>query len=186
MCCVQARRSCDACLNFRKQDLQHEGRKERQRFVPLQPRRSATSRAPTGSANSISTARHTRRQCLRRPGSRLCRARHTSYRSSSAIRRTARRQATSCSPSMNLHSADQLPDRAARYGAAAHHAFALSRRRHDRRARQGAGRCLGAARPVVREPGARADERVDLDGILKARVSQYRQCSANRCKKSQY
>jgi 5-aminolevulinate synthase len=54
----------------------------------------------TGSASIISTARRARRQCLRRPGSRSCRARRTSYRSSLAIRRAARRQATSCSPNM--------------------------------------------------------------------------------------
>ena len=43
----------------------------------------------------------------------------------------------------HLHPADQLPDRAARHRTAAHHADALSRRCADRRARRGAGGCLG-------------------------------------------
>ena len=46
----------------------------------------------------------------------------------------------------HLHPADQLPDRAARHRAAAHHADALSRRRDDRCAGRRACRCVGTAR----------------------------------------
>ena len=46
------------------------------------------------------------------------------------------------------------PDRAEGDRAAAHHALALPRGRADRRARRGAGRCLGAARPAAQGPRA--------------------------------
>ena len=48
-----------------------------------------------------------------------------------------------------------------RHGAAAHHADALSRRRADRRARRGAGRCVGASRSAASIPRARSG--IELD-----------------------
>ena len=54
----------------------------------------------------------------------------------------------------HLHPADQLSDRAEGHRTAAHHADALPRRRADRRARRGAGRCLGAARAAAQGPRA--------------------------------
>ena len=68
----------------------------------------------------------------------------------------------------HLHPADQLSDRPARHGAAAHHAVALSRRRADRRARRGAGRCVGQARSRQARTG-------DCGGIEPA-------CSARPCR----
>ena len=52
----------------------------------------------------------------------------------------------------HLYPADQLSDRAARHGAAAHHALALSRRRIDRPAGGSFDRRLGAARVAQARP----------------------------------
>ena len=59
-------------------------------------------------------------------------------------------------PPRHLHPADQLPDRAARNRAPAHHPDAASHRRPYRASGRGAGRCLADARPAVRRGEGRA------------------------------
>ena len=76
----------------------------------------------------------------------------------------------------HLYPADQLSDRAARHGTAAHHAVALSRRRADRPLGRSAGGRVGTPRPAepptadrggvisIRHPEARAQRASKDDG----------------------